>query len=71
MGLVSNAKWNAISQLVKITVQVINIIYLTRLIEPQDYGILAMAMVVFNLGLLLRDLERPQQSYSINILLMI
>ncbi|MCV5918232.1 oligosaccharide flippase family protein, partial [Escherichia coli] len=56
MGLVSNAKWNAISQLVKITVQVINIIYLTRLIEPQDYGILAMAMVVFNLGLLLRDL---------------
>ncbi|HDC4266254.1 TPA: oligosaccharide flippase family protein, partial [Enterobacter cloacae] len=56
MGLLSNAKWNTCSQLVKIVVQIINIIYLTKIIPPKEYGILAMAMVVFNFGILLRDL---------------
>ncbi|EPC9992418.1 MOP flippase family protein [Enterobacter ludwigii] len=56
MGLLSNAKWNTCSQLVKIIVQIINIIYLTKIIPPKEYGILAMAMVVFNFGILLRDL---------------
>lgn len=56
MGIISNAKWNTCSQVVKIFVQIINIVYLTKIIPPGEYGILAMGMVVFNLGILLRDL---------------
>lgn len=56
MSLLSNAKWNSFSQLFKIGVQFVNIIYLARVISPADYGLLAMALVVTNFGVLLRDL---------------
>ncbi|HAT3771578.1 TPA: oligosaccharide flippase family protein, partial [Citrobacter freundii] len=56
MNLINNARWVAISQLFKIAVQLINLIVLTRLIPPTDYGVMAMALVVTNLGLLVRDL---------------
>lgn len=56
MNLLSNAKWNTFSQLFKILVQVINLTYLVKIIAPSEYGIMAMAMVVSNLGFLLRDL---------------
>lgn len=36
--------------------QLVNIIYLAKLIPPSEYGIMAMALVVVNLGILLRDL---------------
>ncbi len=56
MSLLSNAKWNAFSQIFKIGVQVINIVYLAKIIPPAEYGILAMALVITNFGILLRDL---------------
>lgn len=56
MTLRSNAKWNMFSQIFKILVQVINIVYLAKVIPPGEYGLMAMALVVFNLGVLLRDL---------------
>ena len=56
MSLLSNAKWNALSQFFKIFVQAINLIYLAKIIPPAEYGLLAMAAVVINLGILLRDL---------------
>ncbi|MCE0428619.1 hypothetical protein LVW25_27640, partial [Klebsiella pneumoniae] len=43
MSLFNNAKWVAISQVVKVLVQLINIVYLARLIPPGEYGIMAMA----------------------------
>lgn len=56
MGLLSNAKWNGFSQIFKVSVQLINLVYLSKIIPPSDYGLLALAAVVVNLGILLRDL---------------
>ncbi|KGD74983.2 polysaccharide biosynthesis protein [Tatumella morbirosei] len=56
MSLLSNAKWNGFSQLFKVFVQVVNLVYLAKIIPPEQYGILAMAAVIVNLGVLLRDL---------------
>ncbi|HBT3065708.1 TPA: MOP flippase family protein [Klebsiella aerogenes] len=56
MSLLSNAKWNTFSQLFKVLVQVINLVYLAKIIPPSEYGLMAMALVVFNLGIMLRDL---------------
>lgn len=56
MSVLSNAKWNAVSQFLKMLVQVVNLIYLAKIIPPAQYGIMAMAVVVINLGVLLRDL---------------
>lgn len=56
MTLLSNAKWNTFSQLFKVGIQLVNIVYLAKIIPPAEYGIMAMALVVLNLGVLLRDL---------------
>ncbi|HBW9887400.1 MOP flippase family protein [Klebsiella pneumoniae] len=56
MGILNNAKWVAFSQVFKILVQLVNIVYLARLISPSEYGIMAMALVVINFGMLVRDL---------------
>ena len=56
MSLISNAKWNAFSQFFKIGIQVINLIYLAKIIPPAEYGLMAMAAVVVSLGILFRDL---------------
>ncbi|MEG3130356.1 lipopolysaccharide biosynthesis protein [Pantoea cypripedii] len=56
MSLLSNLKWNALSQFFKIFVQAVNLIYLAKIIPPAQYGLMAMAVVVINLGILLRDL---------------
>lgn len=50
MSLASNAKWNMSSQFFKMIAQLVNIIYLAKLIPPSEYGIMAMALVVVNLG---------------------
>ncbi|HED4047623.1 TPA: oligosaccharide flippase family protein, partial [Klebsiella variicola subsp. variicola] len=55
MTLVSNAKWNTLSQIVKVLCQLINIVYLAKIINPSEYGLMAMALVFINLGILLRD----------------
>ncbi|QGY32301.1 lipopolysaccharide biosynthesis protein [Pantoea cypripedii] len=56
MNWFSNAKWNAFSQFIKMITQAVNLIYITKLILPSQYGLMAMAVVVINLGMLLRDL---------------
>ncbi len=56
MTLVSNAKWNTLSQFFKVFSQLINIVYLAKIIPPSEYGLMAMAIVFINLGFLLRDL---------------
>ncbi|ANI82283.1 lipopolysaccharide biosynthesis protein [Kosakonia oryzae] len=56
MNLFNNAKWVAFSQLFKILVQLVNLVYIARLISPDEYGIMAMALVVVNFGSLIRDL---------------
>lgn len=56
MNLLNNAKWNALSQFIKIGVQLINIVFLAKIIPPEEYGLMAMALVIVNLGTLLRDL---------------
>lgn len=56
MSLLKNAQWNMFSQFFKMLVQLINVIYLAKIIPPAEYGIMAMALVIINLGILLRDL---------------
>lgn len=56
MGILSNTKWVAISQLIKIGVQLLNIVVLARLIPPAEYGLMAMALVITNFASLVRDL---------------
>ena len=56
MTLRSNAKWNMFSQTFKVLVQIVNIVYLAKIIPPAEYGLMAMALVIFNFGILLRDL---------------
>ncbi len=64
MSLFNNAKWVAISQVVKVLVQLINIVYLARLIPPGEYGIMAMALVIINFGMLIRDLRYSRSNHS-------
>ncbi|MCC3719630.1 MOP flippase family protein [Rouxiella badensis] len=56
MSLLANAKWNSFSQFFKIGIQLVNIVYLAKLIPPAEYGLMAMALVVLNMAILLRDL---------------
>lgn len=55
MSAVSNAKWVAVSQIARIISQLSNIFVLARILLPSDYGLMAMATVVTNLALLIRD----------------
>lgn len=56
MSAVSNARWVAITQAVKIGSQLVNMLVLTRLIVPSEYGLMAMAGIATNLAMLLRDM---------------
>lgn len=56
MSSVSNAKWVAVSQIARIFSQLANIFVLARILPPSDYGLMAMATVVTNFALLVRDL---------------
>jgi O-antigen/teichoic acid export membrane protein len=51
-----NASWIALAQAAKITFQLTSIVVLTRLLPPDDFGIMAMATVVINFALLFRDM---------------
>lgn len=56
MSIFNNLKWNTFSQVFKILTQLISIVYLARIIPPNEYGIMAMAGVVMNFASLFRDL---------------
>jgi len=51
-----NAQWVAIAQVGKIALQLISMATLARLLNAQQYGVMAMATVVTNFALLMRDL---------------
>lgn len=82
MSILHNVKWVGFGQLFRILSQLIAIFYLTRLIDPAEYGLLAMATVVMNLANIFNDLgtasaviqkQNPTQSfynyiYKINII---
>jgi PST family polysaccharide transporter len=53
---ISNAKWIAVSQVSLIASQIANIIVLARFLQPSDYGLMGMALIITNLALLLRDM---------------
>lgn len=56
MTLASNVKWVALSQVVKVGLQLISLTVLTRLLAPTEYGLMAMATVVINFTMIIRDL---------------
>ena len=53
---ISNARWVGVNQVARLSIQFISIAVLSRLLSPSDFGLMAMAAVVTNLGLLFRDL---------------
>ncbi|MET1081925.1 MAG: MOP flippase family protein [Burkholderiales bacterium] len=55
-SVMSNARWIAISQVVSVGVQLLGLMWLSRLLTPADYGLVAMAVVVTNFASLLRDM---------------
>lgn len=56
MSLLNNVKWVALSQVVKVGLQLISLTVLTRLLAPTEYGLMAMATVVINFTMIIRDL---------------
>jgi len=56
----SNARWIAVSRVVSIGVQLLGLLWLSRLLSPADYGLVAMATVVTNLANLVRDMGTTQ-----------
>lgn len=54
--LVSNARWLAFAQVLKIVMQLISVTLLARLLAPEYYGLMAMAMTMVNFASLFRDL---------------
>lgn len=51
-----NARWIALIQMSRVGVQLLCVAVLSRLLAPADFGLVAMALAVTNLGNLLRDL---------------
>ncbi len=56
MNALSNAKWVTLSQMGKVFTQLMSMLVLARLIPPGEFGLMAMAYVVINFSLLIRDL---------------
>ena len=56
MTVKKNVTWVALSQASKVLLQLLSLTILTRLITPEQYGIMAMAMIVTNFALVFRDL---------------
>jgi O-antigen/teichoic acid export membrane protein len=56
MRLASSARWVAVSQAARVISQLTSITVLARLLPPESYGLMAMAMTVTNLAFLFKDL---------------
>jgi O-antigen/teichoic acid export membrane protein len=55
MGVVSSVRWVAVSQSARVASQLISVAVLSRILLPEAYGLMAMAMTVTNLVFLFRD----------------
>jgi O-antigen/teichoic acid export membrane protein len=53
---IRNARWLAVSRVVSIGVQLVGVVWLSRLLTPVDYGLVAMALVVTGFAELVRDM---------------
>jgi len=51
-----NVKWVALSQFGRTLIHLLALLILARLVSPADYGLMAMATVVTNFAMLIRDL---------------
>lgn len=56
MSAMSNARWLTLSQASRIILQLVSLFILSRLLQPSEYGLLAMATVATNFAFLLRDM---------------
>jgi len=56
MSAASNARWVATIQFARVGVQLLSLVFLSRLLSRDDFGLLAMATVVTNFAMLMRDL---------------
>lgn len=56
MSTFNNAKWVGLSQFTKVILQIMALIIFSRLLDPLEYGIMAMATVISNFALIIRDL---------------
>lgn len=56
MSAISNARWLTLSQASRVILQLISLFVLSRLLQPSEYGLLAMATVATNFAFLLRDM---------------
>lgn len=72
MSVRSSVRWLACAQATRIGAQLISLFVLARLLPPQAYGLIAMAMTVTNLAFMFRDMgtmaaviQRPELSASL------
>lgn len=56
MKLGHNLKWTSLAQISKLCAQFVVVFMLARLLEPSEYGVVAMATVVVNFSLMFRDM---------------
>ena len=52
----SNARWLGIARIGRLAIQFLSVAVLSRLLQPTDFGLLAMAVIVTNFADLLRDM---------------
>lgn len=69
MTLASSVRWIAVTQVSRLLAQALSLVVLARVLPPEAYGLVAMAMTVTNLAFLFRDLgtmvaiiQRPRVS---------
>jgi len=56
MSASGNARWIGLIQLTRVGVQLMSLLFLSRLLTPQEFGLVAMAVAVTNFAQILRDL---------------
>ncbi|SNS73179.1 polysaccharide transporter, PST family [Noviherbaspirillum humi] len=56
MRIVTSVRWAALSQASRVIAQLISVSVLSRILAPESYGLMSIAMTVTNLAFLFRDL---------------
>ncbi len=56
MGMLHNVKWVSLSQITKISCQLLGMVLFSRYLSAKEFGIMSMALVVVNFVNILRDL---------------
>ncbi|MCM5681335.1 lipopolysaccharide biosynthesis protein [Schlegelella sp. S2-27] len=60
MSALSNARWLGVAQAARVALQTGGVLVMSRLLSPRDYGLVAMALVVTNFAVIIRDLGTAQ-----------